>query len=374
MRKIVKRIKIMALHALAAGLRLFGFAGTYASDIPARILVISTTGIGDTIWGTPALFSLRTAYPDAFIALLTRQEWKDLFAGSSSVNEVYGWHKSAGSQFGFARMLRKQHFDTVIVFHATDRPVWMLALLSGAARIIGSPRHSKELGFVISHPVEVPHNTHAIAVRHLMVKKIGAECVSTKPRLDLDDADRIAAADMLTRRGVPKGRVIIAFQPGAAKSYKRWPEGHFVRLGRMIRQQYPEAVVVVLGGRGDAAAAKRIADGVGGISLAGELSLRNSVAVIGQSSLLVTNDTGLLHAGVALDTPTLALFAATGIENIDPYREFERFRAIAKPKTCTPCVGKKCEAGTCMEQILPEEALASARELLGVSGGKELVY
>jgi ADP-heptose:LPS heptosyltransferase len=143
----------------------------------------------------------------------------------------------------------------------------------------------------------------------------------------------------------------------------------------MIRQQYPEAVVVVLGGRGDAAVAKRIADGVGGISLAGDLSLRNSVAVIGQSTLLVTNDTGLLHAGVAVDTPTLALFAATGIENIDPYREFDRFRTVSKPKTCTPCVGKKCEAGTCMEQILPEDVLAATRELLSVPGcRKELVY
>ena len=36
-----------------------------------RILVVTTTALGDTLWATPAIESLRSSWPNAYIAVLT---------------------------------------------------------------------------------------------------------------------------------------------------------------------------------------------------------------------------------------------------------------------------------------------------------------
>jgi uncharacterized phage-like protein YoqJ len=36
-----------------------------------RFLVVSTTALGDTLWATPAIRSLKHSFPDSYIILLT---------------------------------------------------------------------------------------------------------------------------------------------------------------------------------------------------------------------------------------------------------------------------------------------------------------
>ena len=48
----------------------------------------------------------------------------------------------------------------------------------------------------------------------------------------------------------------------------------------------------------------------------GALNLRDTAALIQQCAALVSNDSGLMHLGVALGTPTVGIFGIT-----DPLRE-----------------------------------------------------
>jgi heptosyltransferase-2 len=105
------------------------------------------------------------------------------------------------------------------------------------------------------------------------------------------------------------------------------------------------------------------------VDLAGRLSIIESAAVIRRASLLVTNDSGLMHAADALDTPLAAVFGPTSRE-LGFYPLGGRSRVVEKKDLdCRPCTlhgDKKCFRGhhRCMEEVSAEEVVAAAREVL----------
>src|SRR5262245_36890013 len=83
-------------------------------------LVVSTTGLGDTIWGTPAIRALRQAHPKAYIAVLTSRVGAEVLKDNPHVNEIFcikkGW-----SLLRLIPQLRKKGIATVFIFHISQR-------------------------------------------------------------------------------------------------------------------------------------------------------------------------------------------------------------------------------------------------------------
>ena len=47
-----------------------------------RILVVSTTGLGDSLWGTPSIRAIKNKYPKSYLALLTSSIGKEIFTNN----------------------------------------------------------------------------------------------------------------------------------------------------------------------------------------------------------------------------------------------------------------------------------------------------
>src|SRR5476651_2674765 len=54
-----------------------------------RFLIVSTTGLGDTLWGTPAIRALRESYPNAYISVLTTPLGKQVLQGNPHIDEIF---------------------------------------------------------------------------------------------------------------------------------------------------------------------------------------------------------------------------------------------------------------------------------------------
>jgi len=363
-RNSLRKIKILFLKIIANIADVFHLTRKFVSDTPKKCLIISTTGIGDTIWGTPAIRALKKKMPGIHLSVLANINGAEIFKGNPFIDNFFIFKKRIFDILSLLNELRNNHFDTVIVFHATDRIIWLMAYLTGAGKIIGSIRHSKGMDFVITHPVNIPYNTHAIHARHLLIKELGAGSDLKKIELFITDDERKRIDDFLKKIGVNQNSIIIGFQPGAAKIYKRWPEENFVKLGKMLSEIRNNIRIIITGDSNEKELAEGISDKVNGISLAGKLTLREISAVIERCSLFITNDTGPMHIAVALGTPTIALFSATGEENIEPYRSASTFTVISKPKPCKECVSKACVEPVCMEQITPEEVFEAVKKQL----------
>lgn len=372
-RNSIKKIKILSLRTIAGIADTFHIVKKFKSDPPKNCLIISTTGIGDTMWGTPAIRALKEKFPRLYLSVLANINGAEILKESPFIDKVFIFKKGILNVLFLLKKLRNDYFDTVIVFHATDRIVWLMSCLTGASKIIGSKRHSKETDFVITHPINVPHNTHAIYARHLLIRELGVESDLKRIELFIADNERKCIDDFLRGIGINQNSFIIGFQPGAAKPYKRWPGKNFIKLGKLLTErslrlapEWRNIYIIITGDSSEEKLSQAIAKEVGCISLAGRLSIRETASLIERCALFITNDTGPMHIAVAVGTPTIALFSATSDENVAPYMSVNNFRAISKPKPCKECISKACTEAVCMEQISPEEAFKAVEEQINL--------
>ena len=148
----------------------------------------------------------------------------------------------------------------------------------------------------------------------------------------------------------------IALQPGARWENKRWPVHHFAGLVRLLAEKFPDMRFAVLGNRDDQPLGEIISRAAPErcLNLCGEISLLEMVEWIRLCDLMVTNDTGPMHAAAALGKPTVALFGPTEPRRTGPYGQLENVLRIELP--CSPCLSSNCtytKPNECLNAISP---------------------
>ena len=83
-----------------------------------KILIISTTGMGDTLWGTPAIRAFKKKFPQVSIDLLTQPQWIPLFKNNKNISNSIPYHSKWYRQILLLPNLLKSNYDHVLIFHA----------------------------------------------------------------------------------------------------------------------------------------------------------------------------------------------------------------------------------------------------------------
>lgn len=100
---------------LKACLKLFSSQHVAASK-PKRILVVTTTALGDTIWATPALDSLKSSFPNAYIAVLTSPIGVQVLKGHPAINRFHLLQEPVLPRFfSLLHTLKAEQFDTILL-------------------------------------------------------------------------------------------------------------------------------------------------------------------------------------------------------------------------------------------------------------------
>jgi len=148
---------------------------------------------------------------------------------------------------------------------------------------------------------------------------------------------------------------------GASAQFRRWPAERFGRLAKAL-SEYGVQVICI----GDAREKElsRWAEEAAGQSLfkGYDLGLRLLGAVLSRLDLVISNDTGPLHLGQAVQTPVLGLFGPTDPVKVGPRGPHDR--VIKVPATCDPCVDKKCPHAVCMEQLSEQMVLETTLDMM----------
>jgi ADP-heptose:LPS heptosyltransferase len=322
-----------------------------------RFLIVSTTGLGDTLWGTPAIRALRQSFPNAYIGVLTSAIGKQVLRGNPHLDEIFAINEP--SLFSLARLLPaliKRKIATVLVFHISQRPVLPFCRLIGASRLIGTAKINKDLDFLLTDALE-PQKIHEIERRFQVVRAAGASVESKLMEMFPSDEDCQKAASLL-----PAGQVI-GLHPGAKDKFKQWPPAHFIRLGNRLKEKFG-CRIVVTGNKSEQALVEAVVNGIeGAVGICEGVSISALAALLGKLSLYITNDTGPLHIASAARTPTIALFTPTDPALCGPYFA-PHVAVVQKKQTCFPCLKKKCRDPFCMLQISPDEVFETALQIL----------
>ncbi len=328
----------------------------------ARFLIVSTTALGDTLWATPAVRALKKSYPESYISVLTNSTGYALLHNLPEIDSIYLLPKNLVlSFFSLLRSLRKERFDIVLLFHASQRLVFPLSALLNANQIIGTVGQNKGLDDLLTFAIPWK-NSHEIERRLDIVYQVGAKKDSYALSYIVKKDEEDIAQEYIRGLHLDPGRPLIALHPGAKDRYKCWHKDKFIELGQLLTKVplsllitgTPEERDLIMAISSQIPEAKIITK---------PLPLRNFAALLQKMDLLITNDTGPLHLAIALETPAIGLYAPTDPKICGPYHA-KYASIIAKPRTCTPCLRRKCRYPFCLLQITPQEVFDEAIKIL----------
>ena len=83
-----------------------------------NFLIVSTTGMGDTLWATPSIRATKKAFPHSGIDLLLQPQWIPLFQGNKHIRHIIPYHPEWYRQVFLIPSLLKHYYDHVLIFHA----------------------------------------------------------------------------------------------------------------------------------------------------------------------------------------------------------------------------------------------------------------
>jgi len=312
-----------------------------------RILVVASTALGDTLWATPAIESLRKSFPEAYIAVLTSPIGEQVLRHNPWVNQIHILKEPMLFHF-FSLRKKLGTFNDIIVLHASQRLMLPLCATLGATRIVGTAGINKGLDQLLTHPLS-NINQHEIVRRLQLIETIGAKRHSETLSMFIQPNE--------TAPPLPSGRWI-ALHPGSKDAFKRWPAHHFVQLGQAL--QAKGFNILITGTTEESELTKSIARQIPGATISDpHLPLRLFASLLQQVDLLIANDTGPVHLACALNKPVIAIYSPTNPKLCGPHKA-KKAIVIAKPPTCQPCLKRKCREPFCFLQISPEEVLQSA--------------
>lgn len=309
---------------------------TNMPEQPKNILVLHDAGVGDFINLSPCLRAIRQHYPEAHIVLVIFPRALALAEACPYVDEVitnsrqcnwndfmslYEWNQS------FVEKLLPYHFDLAFIFPHYGSGV-MLAYLSGAkqrvAYDISRVQKSSFWAGIIPYETMVPFinkpvtyqrkNVHAPERYMGVLEAYWGEKVSKRSLevwcfpADIEKADMVLA-DWLTE-GYPFYAVIM----GGEALCNHWPPEKYAQLVCMLQADYPAMCFVLLGGGSqDEQEVRRFLNAyreLGGEekrikNLVGQLTYRESAAVMERAEAYIGNDTGNMHLAAALEKPVL---------------------------------------------------------------------
>jgi ADP-heptose:LPS heptosyltransferase len=314
-----------------------------------RFLILSTTGLGDTLWATPAIKGLRDSFPHSPIYVLTSPLGKEVLLHNPHITElIVVDHSPFFSLFSLYRRLKKKEITDVILFHTSQRPILPLAAMLSPSTIIGTRGINKGLDSLLTLPVE-PSFVHEIERRLQLIQQVGATVNTPLLEFHYSREDEEQADQFLHSLNLPANTLLIAMHPGAKDQFKQWPPSHFAALGRQLKHTLP-CCILLTGSPSEKPLIEMISSQIEGSRAVYHLPLRATAALLRKVDLMIANDTGPMHIAFAVKTPTVALFGPTHPLLCGPHAATE-CHVIATQPTCSPCLRKKCHEPFCLLQI-----------------------
>ncbi len=335
-----------------------------------KILIIKLRAIGDVVLATPVIENLRAAFPEATIDFLTETPSVPIVEANPLLNGVVEyprqrWERLSASTrlFRDARFLfrlRKASYELVLDLFGNPRSAFM-TWITGAPLRVGYDFRGRQLAYN-----RVVHNrgaeVHEVEFNLDALRSLDIPIRTNRPKIWVRESDRQVVRRWLASSGIDAS-LKIGLNPSGSWPAKRWPEAHWVALGKMLRGK-TGATVLVLWGPGEKADAERLVRKIGaGALLAPPTTLLQLAALCENLSLFVSNDAGPMHISAAVGTPTIGLYGPTNSRLQGPFGE--KGRAVANWRIpCLGCNRLACPISDCMNYLTPEMVFSEVERFL----------
>ncbi len=360
-------------------------------DLPPRprILVIALRRLGDVLFATSLIASLRRAFGDAVIDVLAFEGTAGILAGNPDIDRVVTMPQRSSLPQSIALALRlAKRYDLAVSTQSGDRPT-LFALIAGRRHVgpVDGGRRGALRRLMLWRSVEPQPGSHRLEDIMRLADALGV------PRVEhlvcpggIPPADAPLCPPPSARKGTEGSYAVIHAAP--MFQYKRWTlDGWRAVAAKLLAR---DLKVVVTGGPG--AEERAYLDVVWGPLPGverrdGQLSWPQLAHLLAGARLFVGTDTSVTHLAAASGCPTVALFGPTDPRQwgpvpaggLDPMwdaagtiQRRKNVWLVQHPLPCLPCQNEGCERhvasfSRCLDELQPAQVMEAADAALAMS-------
>jgi len=350
-----------------------------------KILVHCPNWVGDLVMATPALRAIKENNPQSHIAVMennpqshiavmVRPQIRQVIEGLSYWDEIIEYdskflHRSLKEKFRVSKKMRESAFALSIILPNSFGSA-ALSFLAAIPDRIGYSANWR--GFMLTHPIPQPQENGKV-IPLSMVDRYLNVCThlqysisSPKTMLCLSNGTRESASNLYQAWGIDRSRPLVSIIPGASfGSSKCWPPENFAQVGDRLIEKY-DAQLLIIPGPGEEEIASRIETYMRHrpFNFVKEIiPLELLKAIINDSALVVTNDTGPRHFAVAFNSPVVVIMGPTDPRYTD--YDLEQTEILREELDCTPCHLKVCPTDhRCMKNISADRVITACEKFL----------
>ncbi|MBK9116148.1 MAG: lipopolysaccharide heptosyltransferase II [Betaproteobacteria bacterium] len=335
-----------------------------------RILIVAPSWVGDAILSEPLVALLREPYEDPIVDVLVNAWCAPVYARMRGIRRIienpigHGKLDLAGRR-RLARTLKGEGYTHAFVLPNS----WKSALvpwLAGIPKRVGYRGEARFALLTDARPLDrkaKPRLVERFAA--LAVARGALVPMPPSPVLVPDTGNRAAAMRALHLK---TDRPVVILCPGAEfGAAKRWPPNQFAELASMFLDDGLQ--VWIVGSPNDRIAADAVLNSLGENmhrvrDLTARTDLGTAIDVLSSASLVVSNDSGLMHAAAAVGVPLVALFGSSSPAYTPPLSPLAQIAKI--DIACSPCFKRECPLGhfKCMRELKPAIVYNLARAAL----------
>jgi len=311
---------------------------------------------GDTVATLPYVQALKTVWPRAEFDFLTRDEVCELPRSVDLFETVFpiGGGRSATLQLLFALVLLPRlllrRYDVVLDLQRNRISRLVRALLRPRAWS-SFDRFSPRL-----------HGERA----RLTIEAAGIALPAVYPNLQL--RNQAAGLNALRLAGWDGRCGLVALNPAGGFPTRNWPLEHYVAFADLWsarRRRDDQFVVLGTGALRPKADYLKAALGTRLLDLVGRTTVSDAFGVLRRTTLVLSEDSGLMHLAWVAGAPTLGLFGSSQHVWSAPHGNYS-LCLHSGDLPCGACMDTECHFGDvhCLTRYTPERVLEAALTLL----------
>ncbi|MGC8677371.1 MAG: glycosyltransferase family 9 protein [Hydrogenobaculum sp.] len=310
-----------------------------------KVLVWQTAYLGDVVLATSLLQNAIDIFGEYNVGFVGRPFIKDVLYGYPI--ELHPYNRSLKDSFNILKAIKG--YDAVLSLHVSFRSALML-YLSGIKKRIGFDRSEGKFLYTDLIPYK-EKGIHEIERNIKLLELLTSKKLNPKsPKLYLEEEIK----DVVKKKfRLPSS--FIAISPISNFFLKTWKLEHFIALSKSL-----DKPVIILSDR-----RLEAFDNIKNVlNLSGLTSLKEFLAVVSLSSLVIANDSSAIHIANAFGVKAISIYCATSAS----YGFYPTDGFYLEPKLyCHPCSinPKSCKTNTyqCLDFVKPEDVLEKVKTI-----------
>lgn len=334
-----------------------------------KILIIAPAWVGDMVMAQALFKFLKARDPNVILHVAAPASTLPLLARMPEVSGQtllpFGHGQLAlRERYKIAVNLRQQQFTQAIVlpnsFKSALIPYW-----TKIAKRIGWSRELR--GLLLNDTRKLDEKRYPLMIERFLALALneGETLPSLYPSPELTTTVSSQEAALIKINHARPTVPVLALCPGAEFGpSKRWPENYYAEIAAAKLAAGWE--VWLFGSPKDKAVTDKIMTLTDNrcLNLAGRTKLDEAIDLLALSTVVATNDSGLMHVAAALKKPLIAFYGSTSPSFTPPLSDGA---VILKTDiACRPCFKRECplKHHGCMQDLKPSNALRALEELL----------